>query len=447
MRRTATWVAALAALGAPSLAGADADPLARIPPLLPRHDPVTSTPPEIVSGPTTVVRDGITFRSAVFRTTTWHPKVLHQRIQRGDLDQVRAWMGLPPPERFRHLTREDRDVQVWAAPLAQHPEVGRVHRLLLGPAASTHPQYREVAYLGRGHDHAWFAYAPIPTWIALQAQLGLSDGDDPLAACIMGVGIRDHGKHTHHSCMEILRSAGPRAMPHVEAAVAEGNRLASHLVHALCSPDSALEPFLLRLATLDREHVAAARSARRCLVRHPRPAARALYLQWLEQRAGKRAVRSLTNALRAISAPIPGELLERVLDTAADHHDYRVALEARRESQGRALSPELLEAERAIRRLSRSQTPTPDVGAREELQRQIRTIATHEDQEAAAAIGLSLAAVRHKIGTQHLNDAGDEILIALPGHRGSELVRRVIQGCQHEHDTSRYREILDRLAR
>lgn len=371
---------------------------------------------ELLSGPTAVALPGAPAAwTVLYRRTSWDLKKELQG-QSSDRNEKlrREAMQLPEEERVMKMDRFDDHIQFWLVP-ADGQRAARL-KDKLPFTEQPHQRHREIACLGDGQGFTFYACAPIYDWIHIQRKLGLQNGDDPIQGAIGGLGVEDKGHHTANSCGPILVEAGMAALPAIKTAVADKHPQRAQLAGLLSyfKADAARSQLPAYASSADQVVAAA---ARRALLWVPQKEAEKLYVQWLDEGAGKKDVFEELRACSAIDAKDAAPILPRVLAAPADVHEYRLALELSRKLAGKPIDAALLAAEKRIYdRGGRDQKKTSDA---------VAEILRSDDKEAVAAIGLCLALLSGKGDYRQANEAGVSILRALPDGAGLKLVRRL----------------------
>ncbi|MGD0090339.1 MAG: hypothetical protein ABSE73_10510 [Planctomycetota bacterium] len=374
---------------------------------------------ELLSGPTAVILPGAPAAwTVLFRSTSWYLKDLPQSKDLSVKLRLEA-MQLPEDERLKIMDRFDDHVQFWLIPT--DAQTGAALKDKLAFTEQPHQQHREIVCLGESQGFTFYACAPIYEWIGIQAKLALKNGDDPIQGAIRGLGVKDKGGCTANSTGPILVKAGMAALPAIQAAVADKHPQRAQLVGVLCyfKADEARLQLLAYVSSADQIVSAAARSA---LLYVPKKDAEKLYVQWLDEGAGKKNVHKELLACGAVDAKDAAPILPRILAAPANVYEYRSALELSRKLSEKPIDPALLAAEKEIcslvnydhRKTSDDQRKTRDA---------VAEILRSDDKEAVAAIGLSLALFIIKGDPQPVNDPGVAILRALPDGAGLKLVR------------------------
>ncbi|MCY3018451.1 MAG: hypothetical protein NTW87_05395 [Planctomycetota bacterium] len=370
---------------------------------------------ELLSGPTAVSLPGAPAAwTVLFRDTSWHLKDEPQSADVG-AELAREAMRLPEEERLKKMDRFDDHIQFWLVP-ADAPTAAALKDKL--PFTEQPNQWhREIVCLGERQGFTFYACAPIYNWIRIQTELTLKNGDDPIQGAIRALGVEDKGRCTANSCGPILVEAGMAALPAIKTAVADKHPQRAQLVGLLCyfKADAARSQLLAYASSADET---VAEAARRGLLWVPKKDAEKLYVQWLDEGAGKKNVRKELRACGAVDAKDAAPILPRVLAAPTDVHEYRSALELSRKLAGKPpIGAALLEAEQRICGLRGHDQGKPSDAVAEILR--------SDDKEAVAAIGLSLALFSTKADCRPVNEAGVSILRALPDGAGLKLVRRL----------------------
>ncbi len=146
--------------------------------------------------------------SAILCRTTWELKAVPQSADL-TMRMEAAAMKLPEAERLQSMNRFDDDIQIWGVELPAKAEPG--DKAGLAAADEPHRQHRELFYLGRDKNFAWYGFMPIYDFAQTQRQLSLR-GDDVLPALVRGVAVEDLGSCTANSCEGLLGGEGVRAL-------------------------------------------------------------------------------------------------------------------------------------------------------------------------------------------------------------------------------------------
>ena len=399
----------------------------------------------------TVFPDGTRALSVVFTTERWalKPQFEHQSREMS-VKEFQEAMRLPEAERLNRVDHIVGHTQVWAVPLEPGVKAGADLKAALPPNPLPHEDYQEPAFLGNGHGYAWYMYAPIYRWMDVQKRLRLSDGDDPLVAAARGMTVIDKKMRTRDSCIYILASAGARALPYAEKAVAERQPWRGEIVGAfrICT-DPQVSAWLVELAGSADSDVA--KAAKYALISTPRREAAALYLRWLEEALGHKDSYDSYNRCQLVKAcmvaPAPG--LDAVLRQAAQSpcglRDYLESFYALREVAGPPIPQELAEARREIDRQEENATrdtyernPQGNWTARhvgdpydqKKVDAAVTAILASPDRDAAAVLGLELAMYNDKVSNDlilNMRRAGMNILRGLPDGKGRRLVSHLVE--------------------
>jgi len=394
----------------------------------------------------TVFSNGTRALTVVFTTERWALKgqFVHQSSEMSAKETQEA-MRLPETERLNRMDHIVSHIQVWAVPLEPGVRAGADLKAALPPNPLPHEDYQEPAFLGNGHGYAWYMYAPIYRWMDVQRRLRLSDGDDPLAAAARGMTVIDKKMRTRDSCIYILASAGARALPYAEKAVAERQPWRGEIVGAfrICT-DPQVSAWLVELAGSADADVA--KAAKYALISTPRREAAALYLVWLEEALGRKDQYDsykrcqLVEACKAFPAPGLDAVLRRAAQSPCGLWDYLGAFYALREVAGPPIPKELEEAKREIDRQKENaarhtyeRSPQGNWISRhvgepydqKKVNAAVTAILASPDHDAAAALGLELAMYSAKVSTElllNMRRAGLAILRGLPDGKGRRLV-------------------------
>lgn len=401
------------------------------------RQPVAGTPEKLTLG------NQLRGWTILFQYTAWELKSLPQSATLGH-QMAQEAMALPEAERLAHMNRFDDFIQIWLFPLNQHPEPDVRLKESLVPAVRPHRYHRELAFLGKGDGYAWFGYMPIYDWTDLQQRLHLEGGDDALLAQVRGLSIADQGGMTRNSAEPRLVMAGAKAIPYLEpllnikvqgkeiafdemdarAPLPQAQPASSHYAIALQMlgqiKDPASTPILLKAA--QSRAPAIAEAGRRALEFYPRTEAGPLYLQWLDQDAGKVEVFSLLRAAEQVAPKKLGPYLARVLQTPRSVHEFRLAFELSRSLAGKPIPETLLSLEQEIKTAGYASGTNYSQARVDDA---VRRIVAMNDVEAEGVVGVSLATATTKGNWLPANQAGLAILKALPNNYGISLAQRV----------------------
>ncbi|MFH2006397.1 MAG: hypothetical protein ABI333_07420 [bacterium] len=363
----------------------------------------------------------------ILQRTRWDLLYMGQSAAHG-LGLRAKYMKLPEPERSKHLRRVDNFVQVWWVPLADAPAVGSELKRYLKPTPRYHEQHRELAFVGRDSRFAWYLYAPIRDWVRVQRELSLGGGDSAFAGLIRGLGVKDRHGSTALGCHWLLGDAGPAAIGALEKVIADKHPQRRDAIRAVGRHSSgAMTAWLMRLTAAPDKEVSGA--ARAVLLHPARKEARALYVRWLDEGAGKRWVREELSACAAVDARAAMPILSRILASPHRIYEYQQAFQLSRRWAGRPIAQSLLRAAETIRRAGFS------IGRREpdrsKLAEGAKVLLGSPDGEAAAVLALSLAVFMSKGNYEATRRTGVEILRKLRGRRGERLVSHLAKTCRH----------------
>jgi len=386
---------------------------------------------------------GVAALTATFRRTDWLVKDQFARQSARDgFAQHKRFMQLPPAERLQYMDRMRNHIQVWLVPLADHPGAGSDLKRQIPLNPLLHEHVREVACMGRGHGYVWFACAPLSQWAWLADELALAGGDDVLAACVRGMLAEDPARRAANSCLYRFGRAGPRALPYVEKAIAERHPARRRLVWSLHeSADPAVVRWLVDHArSADPEVAAGARDALRA---NPTPEAGPLYLEWLQESIGGDGTVFWLTACQKAGVTVPERLLRRIMDSPGHLREYAMAFHMARVQAGRPVPEALREAWERIEKECFAATEHQGEYDRDAVERATQTLLASDDHEAAAVIGVRLAAYSNKCRTEIAHRAGRRVLRHLPDGRGRKLVDQLRRTCRSTVD----RERLDALAK
>jgi hypothetical protein len=380
----------------------------------------------IVEGPKTVMlSDGTSAEMVLFCQTTWVLKNEPQSVVLGQEMQRKA-MALPERERLTLMDRFDDYSQLWYLPLDKYPQADARRKKVLSPTQRSHRYFRELAFLGTDHAHAWYAYMPLYQWTQLQKQLRLRGGDDRLAAAVRGMSIDDLGNMTRGSAQEILTSAGSKAIPFIHQILASTN-FSLGLQALGPMKDKSATALLLESARSENKPVAEA--ARYVLETSPRAEAEPLYLKWLEEDAGRKPVFQLLSASAKINPRKLAPYLPRILESPKSIHEFRQAFELSRSLAGKPMPASLLHLEAQIKQFGYASSTNYDQAR---VDNAVREILKTTDIEAAGIIGIGLAVAVTKGDWVPANKAGVAILRALPNGWGRTMARRVANSIPDE---------------
>jgi hypothetical protein len=352
--------------------------------------------------------------SAILWRTTWELKDVPQST-RAEVRMEAAAMKLPEAERLESMNRFDDHIQIWGVELpakaAPYDKAGLV------AAAEPHRRHRELFYLGRDKNFAWYGFMPICDFAHVQRCLRLK-GEDLLPALVRGVAVEDLGSLTANSCADLLGREGVRALNVIDDAIAARLPQRARLVAAMGrSPHEAVTRWLIGLLASTDSDVAGA--ARNSLLGWPREEANPLYAKWLAEGAGQRDVTRELAVCRRMKVAQAASSLPKVLAAPASVHEYRLALEMSHELAGKPAMPaDALAAEKRIHKFGFGGRPGFDQG---EVDVAVETILDAAAAEDAAAIGMSLAVYTTKGDTKAIRQAGVQILRRVPGGEGKRL--------------------------
>ena len=287
----------------------------------------------------------VTARTAIIRRTQWDLKHYPQSSKLGEQWRREA-MALPEAERHALMNRFDDFSQLWVVPLDAYPGAGAALKATLPPCAQTNRYHREFAFLGKGAGFAWYGLMPIHDWTRVQKELQLTEGDDPLAAAVRGISVNDPGSMTRNSAEGMLAVAGSRAIPYLREILASTNFSRALYTLGWTKGDEATVLLLEAAISTNRDMAAAARHV---LEWQPRPAAESLYLQWLEQDAGKKPVTQLLQACEQLDSNKLARYLPRIIESPQSVREFRHAFEMLRSSSGKPIPAGLLKLEEEIK--------------------------------------------------------------------------------------------------
>ncbi len=367
---------------------------------------------------TVTLGNGIKAQTIVFQHTEWQLKELPQSVFLSQQLDTEARV-LPEKERLERMNRFDDYTQLWLVPLAENPGADAKLKELLPPNQQPNRYHRELAFLGQGRGYAFYGHMPIYEWTALQSQLNLRDGDDPLAAAVRALSIEDQGGMTRNSMEGVLAAGGAKAIPYLKQVIATTNFARGFAILGYMKDREATR-LLLQSATSPNPEKADV--ARQMLESYPRPEAESLYLKWLDQDAGRKPVLEL---LRACARMAPRKLapyLPRVLASPKSVNEYCYAFEQARSIAGKSIPAELLMLEEQIEHFGYASSTNFNQA---KVDQAVAQILQTRDPEAAAMIALRLAVATTKGDWRAANKAGVEVLHKLPGNSGKDLIRRV----------------------
>jgi len=373
------------------------------------------------------VKGGLIAGGVLLQRTRWDLLYVGQSVVRG-LGRRAKYMKLPEAERLKHMRRVDNFVQIWWVPLADAPGAGPELKRHLKPTSRFHELHREVAFVGRDSRFAWYLYAPIQDWVRVQKKLSLGGGDSVLAGLIRGLGVKDRHGTTALGCHWLLGDVGPAAIGALERVIATKHPRRHKAIRAVGRHRSgAMTAWLMRLTTAPDKEVSGA--ARAVLLHPARKEARALYVKWLDEGAGKRWVYRELGACSEADARAAAPILTRILASPHRISEYRQAFELSRRWAGRPIAAPLLEAAETIVRAGHS------MGSRKPNQVKLaagaKVLVDSTDDEAAAVIGLSLALYVSKGNYVATRRTGMEILRKLRGGQGAKLAAHLGKVCRH----------------
>jgi hypothetical protein len=352
--------------------------------------------------------------SAVLWQTTWQLKAAPQSVEVSMRMEATA-MKLPEAERLKYMNRFDDHIQIWGVELPANAEPLRQSGLVADD--KPHRQHRELFYLGRDKNFAWYGFMPIYDFAHVERQLSLK-GEDVLPALLRGVAIEDLGSCTRNSCEGWLSREGARALKAINDAIAARRPQRARLVAAMGrSRDETVTRWLIGLlASTDADVAGAARNA---FLGWPREDAAPLYAKWLADGAGQRDVTRELEVCRQVKVAQAASSLPKVLAAPASVKEYRLALEMSHEFAGKPAMPaDALAAEERIYKLGGGNGPGLDEA--------VDAILAAAPAEDAAAIGMSLALPVGKMSESDENAiqrAGVQILRRVPGGEGKRLAR------------------------
>lgn len=334
---------------------------------------------------------------------------------------TRKYMDLPESVRLEHMRRIEDVVQIWVVQRVPSQNTIEQIKKMIPLCSQSHRCYRDVAFLGHGSGHSWFAYMPIIEWVDLQEALQIKGGDDPFAAALRGLSIPDITNSTVGGSMAILARSIPRSFDVVREAIATKHPKRELAIQSFeYSKDERAVDFLIECVSLGDHEASSA--ARNLLLYKADEKARGLYLQWLKEGAGKKSVYTELIACSKLHIREAAPILPSIMKSASSVAEYFKALEFSRELAGGEMPPALREAERAIMhfgyRSGRNYDP-------HRVREAVQIILLHPDREAAAAVALNLAIFQVKGDGSPVQEAGIEILRRLPGGVGIGLVDQV----------------------
>ena len=367
----------------------------------------------------------ITAKTIVFRETRWELKTVPQS---GELTEkwYKDAMALPEEKRLEKMNKVENHAQVWLVPIQKDAATYTPLEESIPPNKQPHELYREMAFIGEGHEYAWFAYTTIWQWVHLQKSLDLKNGADHIAAAIRGVTIEDYRSWTRSACLGILGRAGPDAIPYIEKAIEDGHPVRHNLVRYMSySEDPKVTEWLIRQTDSEDERVSS--GARAALRERPRKEAAPLYKLWLSQGAGKENVIRLMVICQKLKVPGFEDILPLVLKSPTDVYEYRFAFEFQREFKGNPVPDVLLENEMTIRKFGNASGKDYD---QDKVDAAVERILASDDLDAVAAIGASLAIYITKGDSRPINDAGIRILRELPDGKGADLISHLVRSCR-----------------
>ena len=328
-----------------------------------------------------------------------------------------AAMKLPEAERLQSMNRFDDHIQIWGVELPANAEPYDKAGLVADDVP--HRQHRELFYLSRDKNFAWYGFMPIYDFAHVERKLSLK-GEDVLPALLRGVVTEDLGSFAGSSCETWLSREGARALKIIDEAIAARLPQRARLVAAMRgSRDEAVNRWLIGLlASTDADVAGAARNA---FLGWPREEANPLYAKWLAEGAGQRDVTRELEVCRQMKVSQAASSLPKVLAAPASVKEYRLALEMSHEFAGKPAMPaDALAAEERIYKFGYGSKPGFDQRKVDEAVDAILAAAAAED---AAAIGMSLAVARTKGDFSAVRRAGVQILRRVPGDEGKRLAR------------------------
>ncbi len=385
---------------------------------------------------------GVRVGTVLLQRTRWVMKFVGQSMVQS-LQLRSRYMRLPEAKRKKHMTRFVDIVQVWWVRRANLRGKPAALKKLLKPTGRSHPQHREVTFLGSDSRFAWYVYAPILDWVRIQKQLSLGGGDDAMAALIRGLGVKDKHDATQVGCFYRLSDQGAKAIGAVETAIANKHPQRGQAIRGVGRDrGKVVTSWLMRLVGSADQVVA--KASRSAVLYPPRKAAAPLYVKWLAAGAGKSWVGRELSACAAVKAQGAARYIPRILASPHRVSEYRQAFALRRTLTGKPVSQALLDAEqRVIRAGFAMGSRQPDLAA---LAAGIKAILGAPDSEAAAVIGLSLALYISKGNYEATNKAGREILKKVPGDQGLMLVVHLSKALRDLGDQSAVQRVATALS-
>lgn len=355
--------------------------------------------------------------SAILCRTTWEAKLVPQSAEASSRAEA-AYMQMPEAERLKHMNRIDDHIQIWG--VAEPTKAKPGDKAGLVSADVPHRHHRELFYLGRDNNFAWYGFMPIYDFAQVERQLSLK-GDDVLPALVRGVAVEDLDSYAAtSSCETFLCREGARALPVIDKAIADRSPQWARLVGAMRgSRDETVTRWLFGLSDSTDADVAAA--ARRALLSWPREEASPLYAKWLAEGAGQRDVTRELEVCRQMKVAQAASSLPKVLAGPASAKEYRMALEMSHEFAGKPAMPaDALAAEQQIYKFGYGSGSGFDQRKVDEAVDSLLTVAAAED---AAAIGMSLAVATTKGDFSAVRRAGVHVLCRVPDGEGKRLAR------------------------
>jgi hypothetical protein len=352
--------------------------------------------------------------SAILCWTTWELESLQQGVD-DSRRMAAAAMKLPEAERLKSMNRFDDHIQIWGVELPAKAEP--YDKAGLVAAAEPHRQHRELFYLGRDKNFAWYGFMPIYDFADLERRLSLK-GEDVLPALVRGMAVEDLGSCTANSCRLLLGMEGARALKVIDDAIAARLPQRARLVAAMDrSRDEAVTRWLIGLLASTDSDVA--RAARGALLSYPREEAAPLYAKWLAEGAGQRHVTRELEACRQMKVAEAASSLPKVLAAPPSVKEYRLALEMSHELAGEPAMPaDALAAEKRIYKFGFGGRPG---FSQRKVGEAVDAILAAAPAEDAAAIGMSLAVATTKGDYRVVRQAGVQILRRVPGGEGKRL--------------------------
>jgi hypothetical protein len=373
---------------------------------------------DLVLQQTVRLNNQVQAESYLFKKTEWLLKSVPQSFLLSSQMDKEA-RQLTEPERIKVMDKFEDHTQIWTVSLQKYPQANADLKSLLHPTEQSNRYHRELAYLGHDQTQAWYAYMPIYQWTELQRTLKLAGGDDPLEAAARGLAVNDLGTMTRNSVGSIFYEAGPKAVPYLEKLLHTTDAVAALNVLATIQTKEATQ---LMIKTATESNQEQAKSARNLLQFYPRPDANEIYFQWLDDQAGKEPLDQLLQVCSNLDAKRTTKFLPRILENPKSLREYRLTFELTRTASGQGIPKRLLELEQEIKTFGYASSTNYDQAKVDDA---VAEVLRSSDPEAAAVIGLSLAAATTKGDWRPANHAGVSILKGIKN--GEKTGRRIAE--------------------